>query len=80
MSILWTILIGLVVGALARWLHPGKDNMGLIMTMLLGIAGALVAGYVGQFLGWYQAGETAGLIASVIAAVALLWIFRKLRR
>ena len=79
MSIVWTILVGLVVGVLAKWLHPGKDNMGLILTVLLGIAGALIAGYVGQFLGWYQAGEAAGFIASVIAAIALLWIYSKLR-
>ncbi len=79
MGIIWTILVGLVVGVIAKWIHPGKEDMGLIMTVLLGIGGAMFAGYVGQFMGWYQVGEAAGFIASVVAAIALLWIFGKLR-
>ena len=79
MGIIWTVLVGLVVDVIAKWLHPGKENMGLIMTSLLGIGGAMFAGYLGQFLGWYHAGEGAGFIASIIAAVALLWIFGKVR-
>ena len=79
MGIIWTILVGLVAGVIAKWIHPGKEDMGLIMTSLLGIGGAMFAGFVGQFLGWYRAGQGAGFIASVIGAVALLWIFSKLR-
>jgi uncharacterized membrane protein YeaQ/YmgE (transglycosylase-associated protein family) len=79
MGIIWTILVGLVAGVIAKWIHPGKENMGLIMTSLLGIGGAMFAGFVGQFLGWYRAGQGAGFIGSVIGAVALLWIYGKLR-
>ena len=79
MGIIWTIILGLVIGVLAKFLHPGKENMGLIVTTLLGIAGSVVAGLVGQFLGWYKAGEGAGFIASVIVAVILLAIYGKLR-
>lgn len=79
MGIIWTVLVGLVVGVIAKWLHPGKENMGLILTSLLGIGGAMFAGYLGQFLGWYQAGEGAGFIASVVGAFVLLWIVGKMR-
>lgn len=80
MSILWTIVVGFVVGVVARFLHPGKENMGLIMTTLLGIVGSVVAGYAGQALGLYQAGEGAGFIGSVIGAVALLFLYGLFRR
>ena len=80
MGILWTIVIGLAVGVIAKFLHPGKENMGLIMTVLLGIAGSWVAGYVGGLLGWYQQGEGAGLIASVVAAIVLLMIYGRIKQ
>lgn len=80
MGIVWTIVLGLVIGVVAKLLHPGKENMGFIMTILLGIAGSFVAGVVGQFLGWYTAGEGAGFIASVIAAIVLLVIYGKVRQ
>ncbi len=79
MGILWTIVLGFVIGVLAKVLHPGKENMGFIATILLGIAGAFLAGVIGQFLGWYRAGEGAGFIASVIVAVLLLAVYGKLR-
>lgn len=79
MGFIWTILIGLVVGVVAKLLHPGKEDMGFIMTALLGIAGSFVAGMVGQFLGWYKVGETAGFIASVIAAFVILFAYGKYR-
>lgn len=79
MGILWTIVLGFVIGVLAKVLHPGKENMGFIATIVLGIAGSFLAGVIGQFLGWYQAGEGAGFIASVIVAVLLLAIYGKLR-
>ncbi len=80
MGIVWTIILGLVIGIVAKLLHPGKENMGFVMTILLGIAGSFLAGVVGQFLGWYQAGEGAGFIASVIASIVLLVIYGKVRQ
>ena len=79
MGILWTIVLGFVIGLLAKLLHPGKENMGFIMTIVLGIAGSFLAGVVGQFLGWYKAGEGAGFIASVVVAIILLVIYGKIR-
>ncbi len=77
MGILWTIVLGFVIGVLAKFLHPGKENMGFIVTILLGIAGSFLAGVIGQYLGWYQAGEGAGFIASVVVAILLLFIVRQ---
>ena len=79
MGIFWTIVLGLVIGIIAKFLHPGKENMGFLMTILLGIAGSFLAGVVGQFFGWYRAGEGAGFIASVVAAIVLLVIYGKVR-
>ncbi len=78
-GILWTIVLGFVIGVLAKFLHPGKENMGFIVTILLGIAGSFLAGVIGQVLGWYQAGEGAGFIASVVVAILLLVVYGKLR-
>ena len=79
MHFLWTLIIGLVVGAIAKLLMPGKDPGGFIVTMLLGIAGALLAGFLGRALGWYNdPAEAPGLIASVIGAMVLLLIYRVL--
>ena len=75
-AILWTIIIGLVVGVIAKLLMPGRDPGGCIITILLGIAGAFVAGYLGRLLHWYQPGQPAGFIASVIGAMLLLLIYR----
>jgi uncharacterized membrane protein YeaQ/YmgE (transglycosylase-associated protein family) len=76
MAIIWTIIVGLVVGAVAKLLMPGKDPGGFIITILLGIAGAFVASYLGQAIGWYKAGESAGFIASVVGAIILLLLYR----
>jgi len=76
MEFLWMIFIGLIVGAVAKLIMPGRDPGGIIITMLLGIAGALVAGFLGRSLGWYRPGESAGFIASVIGAIILLAIYR----
>jgi uncharacterized membrane protein YeaQ/YmgE (transglycosylase-associated protein family) len=75
MSIIGTILIGLVVGLLARALKPGNDSMGWIMTIVLGIAGSFLASFVGQQAGWYAPGEAAGWIASILGAVVLLVLY-----
>jgi uncharacterized membrane protein YeaQ/YmgE (transglycosylase-associated protein family) len=75
MGIIGTIIIGLIVGLIARFLKPGSDSMGWIMTILLGIGGALLATYGGQAVGIYEAGEAAGFIGAVIGAVILLVIY-----
>ena len=75
LSILGTLVVGLLVGLLARALKPGKDHMGWIMTMLLGVVGSFLATYVGMAMGWYAQGEAAGWIASVVGAMALLAVF-----
>ena len=72
---LWVILIGLVIGAVAKLLMPGKDPGGFIVTILLGIAGSIVATWLGQLVGWYQQGESAGFLMSVLGAVLLLGIY-----
>lgn len=81
MGLIWTIVIGFVAGLIARALMPGPNPMGFVLTAVLGIVGALVASFLGQALGWYGAGEGAGLIASVIGAILVLvvygWVARK---
>ena len=80
MGIIATIFIGLIVGLVARLLHPGKDGLGLIMTSLLGIAGSMLATYGGQFLGIYRAGEAAGFIGAVIGAIVILFVVTRLKK
>ena len=80
LSLIGTIVVGLIVGLIARALKPGDDSMGLIMTIIIGIAGSLIAGYVGRALGWYQPGQAAGWIASIIGAIVLLVIYHLIRR
>ena len=75
-SVLGWILFGLVVGAVAKLLMPGKDPGGFIITILLGIAGALIGGFLGRALGWYGPGEPAGFLMSLVGAVVLLFIYR----
>ena len=79
MGVIGTIIVGLIVGAIARFLLPGEQKMGWILTCLLGIGGSLIAGYVGQAMGWYAAGEGAGWIASVVGALVLLIVVGMLR-
>jgi uncharacterized membrane protein YeaQ/YmgE (transglycosylase-associated protein family) len=74
MAILTMIIVGFIVGLLARALKPGNDRMGIIMTTLVGIAGSVLAGYAGQAMGWYRPGEPAGWIASIVGAIILLVI------
>jgi uncharacterized membrane protein YeaQ/YmgE (transglycosylase-associated protein family) len=70
------IIFGLIVGAIAKLLMPGRDPGGIIITMALGIAGALLGGFLGRALGWYQENEPAGFLMSLVGAVLLLWIYR----
>ena len=75
-AILGTLVIGLVVGAIAKFLMPGRDPGGCLVTILLGIAGAFVAGFLGRAIGWYEPGQPAGFIASVIGAMLVLLVYR----
>lgn len=75
MGIIWTILIGFVAGLIARALMPGPNPMGFILTAVLGIVGALVANFLGRTMGWYGDGEGAGLVASVIGALIVLFVY-----
>ena len=75
MHLIWTLLIGLVIGAVAKFLMPGKDPGGIIITILIGIAGSFVATYAGRALGWYQEGQAAGFIMSVLGAIVLLALY-----
>lgn len=80
MSILGWIFIGLIAGAIAKWIMPGRDPGGCIVTILLGIAGALLAGYVGQLLGFYRQGERAGFIAAIVGAIVILAVYRQIAK
>jgi uncharacterized membrane protein YeaQ/YmgE (transglycosylase-associated protein family) len=80
MSILWAIIIGFIVGVVAKFLTPGRDAGGFIMTTILGIVGALVATFLGQAMGIYAAGQSAGFIGAVIGAIIVLAIYHMVRR
>lgn len=79
MSIVFTILIGFVVGVIAKLLHPGKENLGFVMTAVLGIAGSMAASFGGQMLGIYRAGEGAGFVGAIVGSVFLLVIYTRLK-
>ena len=76
MHLLWMIIVGLVIGAIAKLIMPGHDPGGIVVTMLLGIAGSIVAGFLGRAIGWYGEGQSAGFIASIIGAIIILGIYR----
>lgn len=80
MHIIWTILLGLVVGIIAKFIYPGRENMGWIMTIILGIAGAFVATYLGKLVGIYQPGQAAGFIGAIVGALILLFIYHLIKR
>ncbi len=80
MHYLWVAIIGLVVGALAKLIMPGKDPGGIIVTMILGIAGSFIATFLGRASGLYQTGESAGFIMSVLGAIILLAVYRIFRK
>jgi len=79
MHLIWTALIGLVIGAVAKFIMPGKDPGGIIVTSLTGIAGSFIASYAGRAIGWYQEGQSAGFIMSVVGAIVLLGVYRMLK-
>jgi uncharacterized membrane protein YeaQ/YmgE (transglycosylase-associated protein family) len=81
MSILWALIVGLVVGAIAKLAMPGKDPGGIVITMLLGVAGSVVAFLIGRAFGWYTTYESGpGIIASILGAIAILAVYRYARR
>jgi uncharacterized membrane protein YeaQ/YmgE (transglycosylase-associated protein family) len=80
MSLLWTIIIGFLAGVVAKFLMPGKQGGGFIVTTLLGIVGAVVATYIGQAIGWYAPGDGAGFVGAVIGAVIFLAVLRAFNR
>lgn len=80
MGVLSMIVLGLAVGVVARFLYPGKENMGFVMTILLGIAGSFLAGVVGQYFGLYRMVQGAGFIGSVVGAFVLLYVVGRLRK
>jgi uncharacterized membrane protein YeaQ/YmgE (transglycosylase-associated protein family) len=80
MHIVWTIIIGFLAGLIAKFITPGREPSGFIVTTLIGIAGAFVATYLGQAIGWYQAGQGAGFIGAVVGAVILLVIYHAFKR
>ena len=78
LAIIGWAIFGVIVGAIAKLLMPGRDPGGLLVTMLLGIAGAIVAGFIGRALGWYEPGEAAGFIMATVGAILLLFVYRKI--
>lgn len=80
MHIIWTILVGLVVGIIAKFIYPGRESMGWIMTIILGIAGAFVATYLGKLVGIYQPGQAAGFIGAIVGALILLFLYHLIKR
>ena len=79
-SLIGTLIIGFIVGLLGRWLHPGDDKMGLILTTVLGVAGAFLATYAGQAMHLYEPGQSAGFIGAVVGAVVLLVVVGVIRK
>ncbi len=80
MSFIWMLIIGLVAGALAKALTPGRDPSGCVITMILGVAGAVLAGYLGRAAGWYTEGQPVGFLASVAGAIIILLVYRLVAR
>jgi uncharacterized membrane protein YeaQ/YmgE (transglycosylase-associated protein family) len=80
MHIIWTILLGLAAGIIAKFIYPGKENMGWIVTTLLGIAGSFVATYLGQWLKIYQPGQAAGFIGAIVGALILLFVYSLIKK
>jgi uncharacterized membrane protein YeaQ/YmgE (transglycosylase-associated protein family) len=78
-SLLWAAIIGLIVGALAKFIMPGKDPGGIWITMALGIVGSIVATWIGRAIGWYREGQSAGFLMSLAGAILLLYIYRLIR-
>jgi uncharacterized membrane protein YeaQ/YmgE (transglycosylase-associated protein family) len=79
MGLIWTIIVGFIVGVVAKFVHPGRENMGFIVTTLLGIAGALIATMIGRGIGWYEPDQAAGFIAATVGAILILWLYGRFK-
>ncbi|WP_072281877.1 GlsB/YeaQ/YmgE family stress response membrane protein [Rappaport israeli] len=79
-SLISMLVIGFVAGLIARALHPGDDKLGCVLTAGLGIAGSVVAGYLGQMLGWYRQGQAAGFIMSIVGAIIILAVYNAISK
>lgn len=79
MSYVYMAIVGFVVGLIARAVMPGTQSLGIILTAVLGIAGSFIAGFIGQAIGWYEAGQGAGFIGSIVGAIVLLFAYSKLK-
>jgi uncharacterized membrane protein YeaQ/YmgE (transglycosylase-associated protein family) len=79
MHIIGTIIIGFIIGVIAKFVHPGREHMGMVATTLLGIGGSVVASYAGQALGWYEPGQPAGIIGAVVGAIIILAVYGRLK-
>lgn len=80
LSLLWAAIIGLIAGAIAKFIMPGRDPGGIFVTMLIGVAGALLMSFIGRQLGWYQDGEGAGFIMAIIGSIILLALYRLINK
>ena len=80
LHLLWTIIIGFIAGAVAKFIMPGKDPGGFFITTGLGVGGALIATYLGRWIGWYQEGQSAGFIAAVVGAIIVLVVYRLIKK
>ena len=80
MAIIWTILIGFIVGLIAKMLMPGRDPSGFIITVAIGVGGSLVATFLGRAMGWYEPGQPAGFIGALVGAIILLVIYRMIAK
>lgn len=78
MGIIWAVVIGFIVGVIAKLIYPGSQNLGFILTTALGILGSIIAGFIGQALGWYSVGQGAGFIGSIVGALIVLFAYTKL--
>jgi len=80
LSLLWAAIIGLIAGAIAKFIMPGRDPGGIFVTMLIGVAGALLMSFIGRQLGWYRDGEGAGFLAAIVGAIVLLALYRLINK
>ena len=80
LNILYIIIIGFLAGVVAKFIMPGKDPGGFIITTVLGVVGALLATYLGRLIGWYKEGETGGFVAAVVGAIILLFVYRIIKK
>jgi len=79
MGLIWAVIVGFIVGVVAKFIFPGRESMGFVTTSLLGIGGSLAASFLGKLVGWYEPGQGAGFIGATLGALLLLWIYGKVK-